>query len=108
MDDEHPVAVEDADPNGLVRPGRKRLGPGQGAPAQVAEIEVAVRQLQELRPELVLVAVRVLLHEAMVLERSQQPVHRPLGEPEPCRQLAYAQPPGPSGEGLEDPDGAID
>ena len=97
-----------ADADGLAGAGREQLGPCERAGAQLVEIEVAVRELEQLRAELVLVAVRVLLDEPVVVQRPQQPVDRALGEAEPVRELADAEAAGACGEGAEDPRGAID
>ena len=108
VDDEHPVAVEGADPNGLVGASGQRLRIGERAGAQLAQIEVAVRELEELWAQLVLVAVGVLLDETVRLERPQQAVDRALGEPEAVRELADSESPGAAGEGFEDADCSID
>ena len=71
---EHAVAMRDTDANRLARARREQLGPGERARAQLVEVEVAVRQLQELGAELVLVAVRVLLDEPVVVQGAEQPV----------------------------------
>ena len=84
--------MERADPHRLVRAYGQQLRPRQRARAEVVEVEVAVGELEELRAELVLVAVGVLLDEAVRLERAQKAVHGALREAEPVRELADAEP----------------
>ena len=72
------------------------------AAAQLVHVEVDVAQLQQRRPQLVLAAVGVLLDEALLLERPQQPVHGALGEPQPVAQLGHAEPARAAGEGPQD------
>ena len=83
MDDEHTVAVGYANPYGLLGSGGKELRPRQGARAKLGEVQITRAQLQELRAELILVAVGMLLDEPVLLERAEQSVHGALGKPEP-------------------------
>ena len=64
--------------------------------------------MQQRGPELVLAAVRVLLDEAHVLERAQQSVDGPLGEPELAGQVDDAHPAGPPREQPQDGGGPLD
>jgi hypothetical protein len=80
-----------ADAHCLAGARREELRPGERAGAQLTQVEVPVRELQELRAELVLVAVRVLLNEPVVVQRPQQAVHGGFCEAEPLRELAHAE-----------------
>jgi hypothetical protein len=108
MNDEYGIAVRYSDPDGLAGSSCEQLRPRERPGAQLIEIEVAVRELEQLRPELILVTVRVLLHEPMVMQRAEEPVDRALRKAEAVRELADAEPPGARGEGPEDPGGTID
>ena len=100
--------MEDRDANRLLGPQREQLRPGQRARAQLVQVEVPIAQVQQLRPQLILVAVGVLLDQAVRLQRPQKPVHGPLGEVEPDRDLADAEAPGAAAQGLQNADGAVD
>ena len=67
---------------------------------QLVQIEVAVAEIEQLRAELVLVAVDVLLDEAVRLQRPQQAVDGALREAEPRRYRRHragrCRRPGPS------------
>ena len=76
--------------------------------AQLVQVEVAVAEVQELRPELVLVAIRMLLDEIVGLQRAQEPVHRALGQPQANRELADAKAASAATQGLQDANRAID
>ena len=109
VDDERAVAVENA---------RREPPPASAtasssdhasdARAQLVQVEVAVAEVQQLGAELVLVAVRVLLDEAVRLQRAQEPVHRALREAEPRRELADAEPAGAAAQGLQDANRTVD
>src|ERR1044071_304327 len=105
--DEHAVAVRNADTDGLARTRREQLRPRERTRAQLAQVEVAVRQLQELRAELVLVALLVLLDQSVVVERPQKAVHGRLRKPEPLRELTHAEASGVAREGAQNPGGTI-
>ena len=64
--------------------------------------------MEEPGTELVLLGLVILLDEAVRLKRLKQPVDSRARDPQPVRQLADAEPPGPAGERAEDPRGAID
>ncbi len=108
MYDEHAVAMRHPDPDRLAGAGRQQLGPRERPRAQLVQIEIAVRELEELRTELVLVAVGVLLDEPVVVEGAKEPVHRALREAESVGELADAEPSGAAREGTEDASGSID
>ena len=108
VDDEHAVLVRDADPDGFLGSLREPLRPDERASAKLTQVEVLARQLQQLGAELVLVAVGVLLDEAVVLERPQEAVHRALRQAEAGRELADAEAAGPSSERLEDTRSSVD
>ena len=65
-------------------------------------------RLQELGAELVLVAVRVLLDQAVRLQGAQESVHRALRQPQPSRELAYAETARAAAQGLQNANRAID
>jgi hypothetical protein len=48
MDDEDPVAVERTDANGLVRAPGQRFRVGERPRAELAQVKVAIRELEEL------------------------------------------------------------
>src|SRR6266849_229102 len=104
MDDEDTLAVGYADPDGLVGPSRKQLGPGERACAQLTEVEVAATELEELRAELILVAVRVLLDEPVLVQRPKEPVDGALREPEPVGKLAHTEAARTGRQGLQNAD----
>ena len=80
VDDECAGTVEDHDPHRLLRPqGRAPIT--ECTRTQLVQIEVAVAEIEQLRAELVLVAVDVLLDEAVRLQRPQQAVDGALREP---------------------------
>jgi hypothetical protein len=108
MDDEHAAGVRHPDADGLADARREELRPRERAGAQLVQVQIAVSQLEELRPELVLVGVEVLFDEAVLLERPQQPVDGRLREPDALGEVGEAEPTGVLPEGLENADGAVD
>ena len=108
VDDEQAVAVRHADPHRLLHALGEDLRPRERSRPQLAQVEVAVRELQQLGAELVLVAVGVLLDETVVLERLQQSVDGGLRETDVTRQLAHTQAPRSTGQRLQDPSSSID
>jgi hypothetical protein len=108
VDDEQPVAVRDAHPDRLGDPRREQLRPRERPRAQLVQVEIAVPELKQLRPELVLVGVEVLLDEAVLLQRPEEPVDRRLRQADALREIAQPEPPGVLSERLQDPHGAVD
>ena len=78
------------------------VGPGERAAAQLVDVQVDVPELEQRGAELVLAALGLLLDEAFLLERLEQPVHRALGEPEALRQLGHAEPARAAAQRLQD------
>src|SRR5207245_10609285 len=74
MDDEHTIAVRDADPDGLVSPRSEQLGPGERACAQLDEVEVAGAQMEYLRAEVGVVSVLGDIHRSIAGQRRSHTV----------------------------------
>jgi hypothetical protein len=108
VDDEHAVAVGHSDADRLPDPRRQQLGPRERPRSQLVQVEVAVPELEQLRAELVLVGVEVLLDEAVLLERAQQAVDGGLGEADAVGEVAQAEPTRVLPERLQDPDCPVD
>jgi len=108
MDDEHALAVGDADADRLADPRGEQLRPRERARPQLVEVEVAVPELEQLRAELVLVGVEVLLDEAVLLEGAEQTVDGRLCEPDAVGEIAQAEAPRMLSERLQDPHRAVD
>jgi hypothetical protein len=66
-----------------------------GPRTQLGAIEIGVAELENRRTEAVLACVLVLHDELVPFERTQQPVHCRLGEPNPVGQLRHPEPRGP-------------
>ena len=79
---EDAVAVGGAHSHGFLGARREQLRPGERARAELVQVEEAVAELEERRTELVLVAVGVLLDEAVLLERPEEAVHSRLRQAE--------------------------
>jgi len=88
VDDEHAVSVRHSNPDRLPARVASNSDPRERPGAQLVEIEVTVRELEQLRPELVLIAVGVLLYEPVVVKGAKKPVDRALGQAQPVRKLA--------------------
>jgi len=108
MDDEDASRVRDADAHRFADARREQLRPGERAGAELVQVEVAVSELEELRAELVLVGVEVLLDETVLLQRPEQAVHGRLREPHPVGEIGEAEPPGMLAERLENAHGTVD
>jgi len=107
VDDQDAARVRDADADRLAHARREQLGPGERTRAQLVQVEIAVAELEQLRAELILVGVEVLLHEAVFLERPEQAVDRGLREPDAVGEVGEAEPPRMLAEGLQDADSPI-
>jgi hypothetical protein len=105
---EQALAVGDADADRLADPRREQLRPGERARTKLVEIEVAVPELEQLRAELVLVGVEVLLDEAVLLQGSEQPVNGRLRQADPVGEIAQAEAARMLSERLQDPHRAVD
>ncbi len=79
--DEHLAFKDGADADRLAAARGQRVGPVDGARAQLVDVEVARAQVQQGRTELVFAAV-ALLDEADVLQRAQDTVRGALGQVE--------------------------
>ena len=108
VDDQHAVAVQRADAHRLAGAHRERVGPRQRAAAQLVDVEVDVAELEQRGAELVLARLRVLLDEALVLQRLQEAVDGALREAEAVGDLRHAEPPRSAGEGAQDRRRALD
>jgi hypothetical protein len=108
VDDEHALPVGDADADRLADPGREQLRPGERARPQLVQVQVAVPELEQLRAELVLVGVEVLLDEPVLLQGAEQAVDGGLREPDTVGEIAQAEAPRVLAERLQDPHGAVD
>jgi len=75
MDHEHAVLMQRPDADAFVRARGQRVGPVQGARAQLVPVQIAGAHVQQGRAELVLPRLGVLLDEPDVHERPQDPVH---------------------------------
>jgi hypothetical protein len=106
--DEHAFAVGGADADRFTDTGCEHLRPGERARPQLVEVEVAVPELQQLRAELVLIGVEVLLDETVLLKSPEQAVNRRLREPDTFGDVAQAEPTRMLSERLQDPHGAVD
>ena len=95
---EHPVAVEGAYRTASSASGQ-RLRVGERARAQLAQIEVAVGELEELWAELVLVAVGVLFDQTVGCERPQS-CTVPLASPRRSESSLTPSRPGPVASAL--------
>ncbi len=107
VDDEHAVRLRNAHAHRLADARREQLRPRERTRAELVQIEVAVAELEQLRPELVLVGVEVLLDEPVILKRPQESVHRGLRETHPVGQVAQAEPARMLAERLEDAHRAV-
>jgi hypothetical protein len=108
MDDEHAVTVRHADADRLADPCREQLRPRERSRPQLVQVEIAVAELEQLRAELVLVGVEVLLDEAVLLQGPEQAVDGRLREPDAVGEIAQAEAPRMLSERLQDPHGAVD
>ncbi len=104
VDDERPVAVRHGDAHRLADPRREELRPRERARAQLVEVEIAVPELEELRTELVLVRVEVLLDEPVLLQRPKEAVDGRLRQPDPVGEVAQAEAARMLAQGLENAD----
>ncbi len=104
MDDEHAAPVRHPDADGLADARCEQLRPCERPRAQLVQVEVAVSELEQLRTELVLVGVEVLLDEPVLLERPEQAVDRGLRQPDAVGEIGEAEPPRMLAEGLQDAD----
>ncbi|HSS58328.1 MAG TPA: hypothetical protein VLK59_09980 [Solirubrobacteraceae bacterium] len=108
VDDQHLALVERPDAHALVGAGGQRVRPVQRPRAQLVAVEVARAHVQQRGAELVFAGLLVLLHEADVLERTQQTVHRSLRQAELSRQVDDAQPACAPGQQAQDRGGTLD
>ena len=79
---EDAVAVGGTHSHGFLGARREQLRPGKRTRAELVQVKEAVAELEERRTELVLVAVGVLLDEAVLLERPEEAVHSRLRQAE--------------------------
>jgi hypothetical protein len=91
--DQHALLVQDAQVDGLPAGARQIVRPHQGAGPQLVHVQVAVAQAQQLRAQLVAPGRRVLLDEALGLQRAQDAVGRALGQADGGGDVREAQAP---------------
>ena len=87
---------------------REALRVHERARPQLVVVEVGVAEMQQPRPELVLVGVAVLLDEAVRLERLQQAVDGRPRHAELVGELRDAEPSRAGGQRLQDPRRTVD
>jgi hypothetical protein len=102
VDDDHALAVQRADADGFAAAAREPVGPRDRARPQLVHVEVAVRELEQRRAELVLARLGILLDQPLGLERAQEPVGRPLGQAEPLGEVGHPQPALAAGQRAKD------
>jgi hypothetical protein len=100
--DQHLAFQQRADPHGLATAGGQRVGPVDGAGAQLVDVEVAGAEVQQRRPELVLARGLVLLDEADVLERADDAVRGALRQVQGAGDLEQPEPSRAAGEEPKD------
>ena len=73
-------------------PAGQRVRPQERARAELVTVQERVAELQERRSEPVLARLVVTLHELVLLERAEQPVHGRLRQAETLGELRHPEP----------------
>lgn len=108
VDDEHVVAVEDADPNGFLCAGGQRVRPQEGAASELIVLKEGVAQLEGGDAEPVLAGIGVLFDQIVGFKGAEQPVYRAFGQPESLGQLGDTEAAALGRERFEDERGPLD
>lgn len=80
MDDEDALLVKDPQMGALAAGAGQVVRPDERARPQLVDVQIAVAQAQQLGAQLITAGRRVLLDEALVLERAQNAVCGALGQ----------------------------
>lgn len=80
MDDEDALLVQDPQMGALAAGAGQVVRPDERAGPQLVDVQIAVAQTQQLGAQLIAAGRRVLLDEALVLERAQDAVRGALGQ----------------------------
>src|SRR5439155_5000867 len=108
MDHQHAAPVEHPHTHGLADPLRQRVRPNERPSPQLVMVQERIAELEQLRAEPVLPRLRILLHEVLPLQGTQQPVNGRLGEAEALGELADPEPGRARGQRFQDPCRPID
>src|SRR5438045_299593 len=108
VDDEDLLLVQRPDPHALAAARGQGVGPVERPGPQLVGVEIAGADVQQGATKLVLARVAVLLDEADVLQRPQDPVNGALWQPELPSQLDHPESARAPGQQPQNGGGALD